>query len=631
MALPSGRLLFDLVYLFIGLGQGENFPGRKQPDEMAAMTKILIVETSAFWGDDIGGSFVQANFYLQFLHKHGFSTEIFHGDKTQGRFSNLGRLIRKIQEADCVVGFGTPLLGVYLQWLCVIYNKKGVFCVDTVLVYRNILRDQFHRRKFPLRLILESLWGSVHDKVLTAFPLPKRNLEILASCEYIKETLKGSFCEPLGERCLYTRVLVKEKKVKKKQSKTDSILFYGASFWGRGVLDLIKACKILWHRGYKFNLVILDRLAESFTRKILEREITGKEGANIFIYGKVKSPEKYVRQATAVVLPFRYPCSFQTPLTLLEPMFLGTPVVTTEVGSHSEWVKDSKTGIFCEGGNPCDMAQKIALILDNRIRAAEIAKNASALLRSRYSSPDVLLEILKKYQPDNYWAKRKYAHIDADQYEDERFRYPAGEMIDVVEKKSVLELLPDNKPVNILDVATGTGRLAFFLEKYSHAANIIGVDINNNMLIKARKSARENSSSVTFRRGDVYKLPFPGTQFNAVVGLRFSMHLPNLKTVFREFSRVLKDDGVLVFDIFNADSLLRFKASSGFYSLPDICRLAKDCGFQFQDCRGLVLFGETVLRVCPPKLLFLLTPLVKPPKPIDRLSTKLILSFRKKS
>ncbi len=599
------------------------------------MTKVLIIETSAFWGDDIGGSFVQANFYRQFLRKHGFSTEIFRGDRTKGRFSNINCLIKKLRGADCVIGFGTPLLGAYLQWLCVIFNKKGVFCVDTILVYKNILRDQFHRRFFPLRLILESLWGAIHDKVLTAFPPPKRNLEFLVSCEYIKKALKDSFYEPLEDRCLYTRILAKKERLKRKPGRKDSLLFYGASFWGRGVVDLIDACKILWRQGYKFSLVILDRLAEPFTWKTIKREIAGEKRKNIFLRGKVKFPEKYIQQATAVVLPFRYPCSFQTPLTLLEPMFFGTPVITTEVGSHSEWIKDGETGIFCEKENPYDLARKIALILDDKITAAEITQKAAALLRSRYRSPDVLLETLKKYQPDDYRAKNVYAKVDPGQYEVNRFQSPAGKMIDEVEKRAVLELLLACKPaksegnLHILDAATGPGRLALFIEKYISGANITGLDINNNMLTGARKLARESKSHVVFRQGDLYKLPFYGERFDAVIGLRFSMHLPNLKAVLNEFSRVLKNDGVLVFDIFNADSLLKFKLGGRFYNLPDICQLAGDCGFQFQASRGLFLWGETVLRICPPMFLFLLQPSVVPLRAVSRFSTKLVLSFRK--
>lgn len=597
------------------------------------MIRVLIIETSAFWGCGGGGSFVQAKFYLQFLQSHDFSVEFFQGDRNKGRLSNLKHLMEKLCEVDCVVGFGTPLLGIYLQWLCLIFNKKGVFCVDTIIVYKSIFWDHFRRRIFPLRMILENLWWIIDRGALIAFPPPWHNLEFIASCNYIREALKGSFCELSEKRFLYARILLNNKRDKKVRNRNKNVLFYGALFRGRGVIDLIRASKILWRRGYRFKLVILGYPIEPYTLKTIEAEV--KKEKRIFIHGKVKFPEKYLQQATVATLPFRYACSFQTPLTLLEPMYLGVPIITTDVGSHREWVKDGETGLFCKRNNPHDLAKKIALILDDKVLADKIAKNAANLVRSVYDSPNPLLEILEKFKPYNYRAKLEYAKINPDQYQDSRFRGPAGKMIDEVEKKTVLDLLMEYKPeilergLRILDVATGPGRLAFFVEKYFPKANITGADINDNMLIAARKLAVENKSQVIFRRGDLYKLPFSNKGFDAVIGLRFSMHLPNFKDVLNEFSRVLKNDGVIIFDIFNADSLLRLKSGEGFYKLPEISRLAEECGFQLQTHKGIVLLGETVIRHCPPKLFFLLKPLVLPANVAGRFSTKLVLLFRK--
>ncbi|MDO8515109.1 MAG: glycosyltransferase [bacterium] len=583
------------------------------------MKKVIIIEASVFRGHPSGGSFVQANYYQQLLQQHNFRVEIFYGDETKKWFENLSALIIKLQEADFVIGFGTAVFGIYLQWFCFILNKKGFFCVDTVVISKSNYWDHIRRGKFPIRLMMKTLWWVISSGVLIAFPPPKHNMEIFASCEYVKKTLTRTFRGILEKECLYSRVLLKGKKESLIFNRSRNVLFYGALFPARGVIDIVKASKILWMRGYKFNLLILGHPIDPETLKTIETEARTEK--RIFIHKNIEFPEKYIQKASVVALPFRYPWSYQTPLTLLEPMSLGVPVVTTNVGSHGEWIIDGETGLFCKRENPADLAEKVALILDNKLLASRIAKNAIALLRARYDLPNVLLEFFEKRRPDNYWAKELYAKVDPKQYQDDRFQSKAGKIIDEVEKGTVKDLLLAYKPTRILDVATGPGRLALYVEKHFPKAKITGIDINKNMLT-------ESTAKITFRQGDLYKLPFPNNSFDAIIGLRFSMHLPNFNIILNEFSRVLKNDGVLIFDIFNADSLLRFKSGGRLYKLPEICSIAKECGFQIQTYKGIVLLGETVLRVCPPQLLFLLKPTVAPAKLISRFSTKLVLSFK---
>ena len=167
---------------------------------------------------------------------------------------------------------------------------------------------------------------------------------------------------------------------------------------------------------------------------------------------------------------------------------------------------------------------------------------------------------------NKYWAKNKYSTVDPLDYEIARFRTNAGKLIDEAEKRAVLDLLLNSgidykKDFKILDAATGPGRLAFYLSDHLREAKITGVDINENMLRRAREIAGEKKVNINFIKGDIYHLPFQKAQFDAVVGLRFSMHLPDIDSLIRELARVLKKDGILIFDIFNLKSILRLRSS----------------------------------------------------------------------
>ena len=78
-------------------------------------------------------------------------------------------------------------------------------------------------------------------------------------------------------------------------------------------------------------------------------------------------------------------------------------------------------------------------------------------------------------------------------------------------KKSFVKLATKAAPKKVLDCATGTGDIAFMLEKTG--AEVTGLDFSENMIEFAKKRANENGSKVKFLVGDL--MP---SQFHSVSG-----------------------------------------------------------------------------------------------------------------
>lgn len=244
---------------------------------------------------------------------------------------------------------------------------------------------------------------------------------------------------------------------------------------------------------------------------------------------------------------------------------------------------------------------------------------------------------------DKYWAKREYGVIDPDIYDKERFLQPADKILSDAELQTVSELIfkyhkvISGKNIQVLDIACGTGRLAFHLEKQFAHSVLTGVDINENMLKGARRNAKIKESKVTFVNGDVYKLPFAGSTFDVVAGLRFSMHLPCFDRVLKETSRVLRRGGLVIFDILNPMSILlprlylnKIKIEeSCFYTIDRMVKLAGKNNLQLLDRKGTWFLGQTIIKKVPPILLPLFYPMITPPDFIQKFSSKIVLCFKK--
>lgn len=99
----------------------------------------------------------------------------------------------------------------------------------------------------------------------------------------------------------------------------------------------------------------------------------------------------------------------------------------------------------------------------------------------------------------------------------------------------------------VLDLACGVGGFSFLLEDMGH--EVVGLDISDFLLKRARAYARERGSRVEFVKGDARNLPFEDESFDYVLFLGNSVvHFtpPELSQVFKEVGRVLRPGGLFI-------------------------------------------------------------------------------------
>lgn len=104
---------------------------------------------------------------------------------------------------------------------------------------------------------------------------------------------------------------------------------------------------------------------------------------------------------------------------------------------------------------------------------------------------------------------------------------------------------PPGGSVDVLDVATGTGDLAFAIRE-AGASKVVGVDFSREMILSARTKARRKGDRSTFLIADALHLPFANGTFDACTvsfGLR---NMVDYDAALREMTRVLRPGGLFI-------------------------------------------------------------------------------------
>lgn len=161
--------------------------------------------------------------------------------------------------------------------------------------------------------------------------------------------------------------------------------------------------------------------------------------------------------------------------------------------------------------------------------------------------------------------------------------------------KLILNYLKIDDGMNILDLGTGTGYLAFPVAAQYPKAEVTGLDIVETAFIRNRERAEKhglkNLRFVSYQ-GTVF--PFANEEFDIVITRYALHHFPAIHDTFHEINRVLKPNGILFLsdpapndDDKNrfVDSYMQMKNDGHirFYTKKEWLAIGKSAGFECSD------------------------------------------------
>lgn len=296
----------------------------------------------------------------------------------------------------------------------------------------------------------------------------------------------------------------------------------------------------------------------------------------------------------------------------------------------------------------CISANRFSLrfyIVSAGLREAIFLKHQSKKLLNPFSLAKIFGAKFFPALPFIYWRYRfrfkKVQHILKSMivdYETAMFGTFGGKVLSALEINDILRFLNPASCKLILDVGTGSGRIAREILKRSNV-EVIGVDISKSNVESAKvRASTQNLSGYEVIVADGEHLPFRENIFDGIICIRTLKYFKNYERAISEMSRVLKPNKVFVLDLSSPSGyevILRYITPSlsargshvfNFYKMRNVLELYKLSSVSFVPLQKipykiwefsenntflqLLIIGENILRRITP-LLFSRSILIK--------------------
>jgi len=156
--------------------------------------------------------------------------------------------------------------------------------------------------------------------------------------------------------------------------------FVGRLSEEKGVKYLIEAMALIKHEGLPVKLLVIGEGPEE--ESLLELVERLNIGDDVFFVGFQNEMEKWYPEIDVFVLPS---LTEGTPMSLLEAMAAGVPVVASDVGGVPDIIQTSVNGMLVKPEKPEELKGAIVSLFKDAALRERIAEWGLQTLRSRYS------------------------------------------------------------------------------------------------------------------------------------------------------------------------------------------------------------------------------------------------------
>lgn len=202
-------------------------------------------------------------------------------------------------------------------------------------------------------------------KKLAVSGIPDANIEIC-----------GNFIEPLASSF---------------SNKKNYILFLGRLSAEKGINTLLHALS-------KLDNVRLKIAGSGPEESNLKEQAKRYCRNNVDFLGHVSGDEKYklIAEAQCMIVPSEWYENF--PVSVMESLSLGTPVIASNIGGLPDMIEHNVTGLLFKAGDPDNLAECIKSLLSDSVRLTEMSNHATTAAKNKFSPEKHLNQLIDIYQ-----------------------------------------------------------------------------------------------------------------------------------------------------------------------------------------------------------------------------------------
>lgn len=229
------------------------------------------------------------------------------------------------------------------------------------------------------------------EKVIIRYGFSLADRVVVLSSEWLKKI--AAVCDLRKVLVIPNSVQIPFQKGNPISKKTNNILFMGDLIPRKGVYDLLEAIKLL---DLERNRVIVRLCGNGEIEKVKKRaaDLGLEEIVNVPGWVTGQEKKKLLDEAYLYVLPSYHE---GLPMSILEAMATGTPVISTPVGGIAEVVEDGVEGFLVEPGDVKALASAIRTLLDDTVVWKKMSVAVMEKVQSQFSSKQTLAQLKRLY------------------------------------------------------------------------------------------------------------------------------------------------------------------------------------------------------------------------------------------
>lgn len=177
------------------------------------------------------------------------------------------------------------------------------------------------------------------------------------------------------------------------------VLYAGHFKKGRGILELVSACRELFKEGFDDIVLVLAWTGHGEASTITTLINLSKKDKRVIILGPTDNMPVVYNAADVFVLPIHSEkWVIQIPLSLLEALSCGIPAISSNIGSTSELIINGVNGCLFKSNDYTALKESLMEFLRGKINVNRMRKNARKTIVDRFSNQNVASKLLDLYE-----------------------------------------------------------------------------------------------------------------------------------------------------------------------------------------------------------------------------------------